>query len=57
MHASDLVTGEIVGNDDDAGRRFRGETVLDIGAEAAAVDGAVEQPGRNEAGSCWSWSR
>ena len=45
-HRLSLVGAEIVEDDDVARLEGRGEELFDIGAEAFAVDGAVEQAGR-----------
>ena len=44
-----FVTAEIVHDNDVARRERRGELLFDIGAEAFAVDGAVEHTGSGEA--------
>ena len=45
-HRLSLVGAEIVEDNDVARLEGRGEELFDIGAEAFAVDGAVEQAGR-----------
>lgn len=45
-----LMAGEIVHDDDVTGREFRDEHLIDIGLEGVAVDGAVEDHGRDDAG-------
>ena len=42
--AGDLVGPEIVGNDDVAGLQGRHQDLVDVGAEALAIDRAVEDP-------------
>src|SRR5688572_7856579 len=44
-----LMAAEIVHDDDVAGLEHRNELLLDIGAEAFAIDRAVEDAGRGEA--------
>jgi hypothetical protein len=46
---SRLVAAEIVHDDDVARLKLRNEDLLNIGAEAFAVDGAIEQARRGEA--------
>ena len=46
---SRLVAAEIVHNDDVARLKLRNEDLLNIGAEAFAVDGTIEQARRGEA--------
>src|ERR1700692_932809 len=41
----DFVAAEIVGSDDVAHGQRRSQELLDIGAEAAAIDGAAEHQG------------
>ena len=48
-HTGDLVTAEIVQDDDIARPKRRREHLLDIGAEDVAVDGAVDDQWRGEA--------
>jgi hypothetical protein len=48
-HRLSLMGAEIVEDDDVARLERRGEELLDIGAEAFAVNGAVEQAGRIDA--------
>ena len=72
LDAGDLVGPEIVGNDDVAGLQGRHQDLFDVGAEALAIDRAVEDPGavspvtRNAARNvlvcqrpqgAWSWTR
>ena len=42
LDAGDLVGPEIVGNDDVAGLQGRHQDLVDVGAEALAIDRAVE---------------
>ena len=44
LDAGDLVGPEIVGNDDVAGLQGRHQDLFDVGAEALAIDRAVEDP-------------
>ena len=44
LDARDLVGPEIVGNDDVAGLQGRHQDLVDVGAEALAIDRAVEDP-------------
>ena len=44
LDAGDLVGPEIVGNDDVAGLQGRHQDLVDVGAEALAIDRAVEDP-------------
>ena len=48
-HTGDLVTAEIVQDDDIARPKRRREHLLDLGAEDVAVDGAVDDQWRGEA--------
>ena len=72
LDAGDLVGPEIVGNDDVAGLQGRHQDLFDVGAEALAIDRAVEDPRcgqprtRNAARNvlvcqrpqgAWSWTR
>ena len=72
LDAGDLVGPEIVGDDDVAGVQGRHQDLVDVGAEALAIDRAVEDPGavspvtrnaaRNVLGcqrpqGAWSWTR
>ena len=47
LDAGDLVGPEIVGNDDVAGLQGRHQDLFDVGAEALAIDRAVELAGPN----------
>ena len=44
LDAGDLVGPEIVGHDDVTGRQGRHQDLVDVGAEALAIDRAVEDP-------------
>ena len=44
LDAGDLVGPEIVGHDDVAGLQGRHQDLCDVGAEALAIDRAVEDP-------------
>ena len=44
LDAGDLVGPEIVGHDDVAGLQGRHQDLVDVGAEALAIDRAVEDP-------------
>ena len=71
LDAGDLVGPESVGNDDVAGLQGRHQDLFDVGAEALAIDRAVEDPPvspvtRNAARNvlvcqrpqgAWSWTR
>lgn len=43
-----FVGGQIVGDDDIAGRQSRAQAVLDIAGESGPIHGAIEQPGRGQ---------
>ena len=47
-HSLSLVGGEIVHDDDVAGRQGRGQNLLDIGLEGSRVDGPVDDTGSSE---------
>ena len=53
LDAGDLVGPEIVGHDDVAGLQGRHQDLVDVGAEALAIDRAVEDP-RSGAGTILS---
>ena len=72
LDAGDLVGPEVVGDDDVAGVQSRHHDLVDVGAEALAIDRAVEDPGavspvtRNAARNvlvcqrpqgAWAWTR
>ena len=48
-HPGNLVTGEVVGDDDVTWHQARGELLFDIGEEQFAIHGAVEQARRDDA--------
>lgn len=42
------MSGQVVEDDDRAGRQFRGQDIADIGRKGGAIHRAFDHPGRNE---------